>query len=168
MGDLTLHRLHPDTPESWTHWPAFEARARRFCETHATDTQAGAMIPWLRKLFVETPGLLGAWLALDGDGHGVGHLLGWVDLYFGVPVIFVHQAQMDGGTTPLDIGWTMARAIEQWKDDCNEVYARAGSPQRLTTVRWSTEKNPEAWRRMLEKYGGRVQRVLSTVSWELP
>lgn len=155
-----LHRLQPDDPQSWALWPVLESRARKFCDRYAGETPPDALIAFLRKLFVESPAILGAWLFLGEDGQAFGHYLSWVDVYWGQPYIMVHQCEVDSKRTAGELTQQVGTAVHYWAAYLNSLYEASGSPLRIQTVRWMADR-PDAWIRYLHVV---PTRQLTTIS----
>ena len=155
-----LIRLDPSTPRSWALWPQLEDRVRVFCKEYTSDTPPDVLIQYLRKLFVETPTLLGAWVLMTEQEEMIGHLVGWVDLHWGQPYLMVYQIRVDTGYTGVAVKDEMLGALDDWTWTLNSLYESAGSPLRITMMRWMTER-PEAWMRYFQKTPQRLLTVLS-------
>lgn len=161
---MTFQRLTPEQPEGWALWPVFEARVLAFLHTVARETPAPTFLAWLRKTFVETPALLGAWLAID-EGQSVGHFLGWADVFFGEPFIWVHQAQVDERTALGRLRHAMVAELKQWVDEMNWAYEQQGVPTRIRRMRFATERDAEAWARYLDPLGSvTAERVVLSIA----
>ncbi|MDP2662167.1 MAG: hypothetical protein Q8R28_15690 [Dehalococcoidia bacterium] len=158
---MAVIRLDPNTPRAWALWPILEDRMRVFCKEYAPDTPPDALIQHCRRLFVETPTVLGAWALMTDEGEMIGHLVGWVDLYWGQPYLIVHQAHIDRGHALGVERGVMEAALDDWAWSVNALYEAADSPLRVTTVRLMTEW-PEAWIRYFHK---KAQRQLTVVSF---
>jgi len=137
-----------------------EDRVRVFCKEWSPETPAEVFIQHIRKLFVETPTLLGAWVLVNEDHELIAHLIGWVDLYWGQPYLMVHQAHVDAGHSGGGFKTEMLDALDEWTWTLNGLYEAAGSPLRITLMRWMTER-PEAWVRYFQRTPQRQLTVLS-------
>lgn len=145
-----LVRLDPAQAQAWAQWPQMEARIRRFCATYSGDTPVEAVIAHLRQLFVSAPQTLGVWALCRSDTDIIGHLVSWVDLFWGQPFIHVWQAEIDPHHAE---GWAkteMMRQLTAWVTHLNAAYAAAGTDVRITMIRWLTER-PDAWLRYFQR-----------------
>ena len=140
----TMLRLTNGNPKAWALWPMLETRVRAFCATETPDTPSDAVIQHLRRLFLESPDSLGAWVVLNEHGAMIGHLVGWVDLYWGCPYLLVHQAALDQGQILDPTKQAFMAALRQWGDTVNAQFEAAGRQERVARVRWMTTR-PEAW-----------------------
>lgn len=155
MAGLTLKRLRADDPTSWGYWPILEARVRAQIPVLEPEAPPDAVIRHFRSLWVTQEKRVGAWLALQAveqtNGHVplpliVAHMLGYIDMYWGQPCLFIYQLEGDPGLGALDLLVPMMRELDAWRGEVNRTYLEAGSDVRVDLVRFYTTR-PEAYAR---------------------
>lgn len=159
---MVLIRLCSNDPQAWGLWPALETRVRAFCETEMPEIPADALITHLRQLFVGSPDALGTWLVLH-DGVPVGHVVGWLDVYWGQPYLLIQQASLDHSATgQIDPEQVLAE-LRTWASQINATQIASGRPERVTHLQWLTTRT-NAWQRWL---GGRPLQRVTVLSMRL-
>lgn len=157
---LSVKRLVPEDAPSWAYWPMLESRVIQALPLLDPEAEPTAVLRHLRSLWATSPVMLGAWLAFrhgeTTNGHGpmpeiVGHMLGWVDTHWGKPCLHIYQLQGEPGQGCLDLLPTMLMELDTWRQQVNRLYEVAGSPLRMSLVKFFTEQ-PEAYARWFRPF----------------
>ena len=147
MSELALVRLTPEDPTAWGLWPLLERRVRMTLPDLEPEAPAEAVIAQMRRLWVQTPDLLGAWFAVRPDTREiVAHMVGWIGVYWTLPCMEVYQLKGDPGAGSLELLAPMLAELEAWRTLLNDRYERQGHARALDLVRFYTDR-PEAYRR---------------------
>jgi hypothetical protein len=169
VTDLLLKRLMPEDPTAWGYWPVLEARVRAALPALEPEANPDHVLQHFRTLWATQPARLGAWLALRPvertNGHTplpevIGHLLAYVDVYWGEPCLFVYQMEGTAGAGCLHLLAPMLRELDHWKDALNIRFAEAVGGKRIDLVRFYTQR-PDAFERWFRervdvKLGGTI------------
>jgi hypothetical protein len=175
---MRIVRVHPSTPEGWALYPVLEQRAVAFMREMGPEGEPQVFTGWLRDCFINRAEILGAWMLLDeapappdstepARETVLGHMLGWVDVFFGDPFVFVYQLQSEpGSTVRTAIHRQMIQELHHWIDNLNWAYEQARAPQRIRRVRFVTRRSERAWQGYLETLGP-IERVRLVVTVKL-
>lgn len=124
MTDLYLKRLLPEDPTAWGYWPIFESRVRAALATLEPEAPPENVIQHYRALWGTQPARLGAWMILRPvertNGHTplpqvVGHVAGYVDAYWGVPCLMIHQVEATPWAGAPALRSALMRELDGWK-----------------------------------------------------
>ena len=150
---LEVHRLDPSNPSSWSLYPQFEARLRKFLAIQTPDFgEPDKCIVEMRKRWVETPEICGYWLLMETEGEflqeAVGHVCGWVQDHYGKPYVLLFQTEVDDHHETRE---TLIRVVDRarvWITELNEKLEIGKAPLISYIEHWS-RKPAEVWNRLI-------------------
>lgn len=147
---MIIERLQYGLTGHITKYADFEARCKQFVQKYAP---AGLSVPvdaickeqfnrWLN-----TPDLAGYFVAIE-QSVIFGHLSSWIVNYYGIPKVFIWQAEIDENTfKPL---LATIEAMRSWIVVLNSKLPPECQIKRAELVTWHSF---ELWRRYLKKAG---------------
>lgn len=159
-------RLDAMDPTAWALFPQFMQRSLNFADKllNFNEMQIGNFEQDLRNRWASPNGSL--FLAgLDANSKMVAHALGWINIDYGQPYLFIFQAEVDD---KYDFSPIVSRVFEECNEYigwANAMYERGKQNVRIDKVRMQTWRHADAFIRYLQGFGikGIVERTV--IGW---
>jgi hypothetical protein len=147
----TVYRLDAAVPEHWAMWGQLEERVRTWTPILAPDIPVDTLLAFIRQRWMQAPDTIRACLVMGEDGYPAGHFLAWLDTYWGIPYLHVHQASLD---------FPSAYAREQVRELLRE-WVRDLADRGVTSrhFHWVTERD-SAWKAF---FGDKAEAIRTTM-----
>lgn len=169
MNKIEVIRLLPTVSNGWTLMPQYIARVDKFIQEYLPETR-GKAIQNLQQTtmarWINSPDASGYWLALQ-DGVPIAHVCSWLAIDWGIPYIFVYQAEVDQGIDKPAVASSFLDQLDEWVAALNNHLGQQNPPSRITYTEFSTWRDTEAWVAYFERRRKSAVQVRSVIRLQM-
>ena len=151
---VEIYRLIVEDPASWQMYPSFEQRVRVFLREFSPEfdaTRTERFIHEVRNRWVNLPATAGYCIIMAGDSileqKAVGHILSWVQDFYGKPYVMVFQTACDEAWER-EAFYKAMQMCRDWVGALNMRLREEKAPHLIERVQHWTIRSPEAWARL--------------------
>lgn len=157
-----IHRIDKTNPKDWGNYPLLEARVRAFAQKYDLKCPIEPVLAEMQQRWIAAPQLTGYFISTNQQGWMDGHLVAWIQSYYGQNRFFIYQAEMD--STSLH---TLPCAISAFKSWIDETNSKLPADAQVVGGEFVTWHDAEIWQRYLHRAGVHSTKLRTVIQMEL-